>query len=55
MMINRSPTSQEQYVFMGNNTRDQVVSLGIVRLHLNAEKNIYFFFLQNVAYIPSLE
>ena len=52
MMISRSPTSQEQYVFMGNDTRDQVVSLGIVRLHLNAEKNIFFFFLQNVAYIP---
>ena len=42
-------------MFMGNDTRVQVVSLGIVRLHLNAEKNIsFFFFLQNVAYIPSI-
>ena len=42
MMISKSPTSQEQYVFMGNGIRVQVVSLGITRLHLNIEK-FYFF------------
>ena len=51
MMISRSPTSHEQYVFMGNGTRVQVVSLGIIRLHLNIKKII---FLQNVAFIPSI-
>ena len=35
MMISRSLTSQEQYVFMGNGIKVQVVSLGIIRLHLN--------------------
>ena len=44
MMISRSPTSQEQYVFMGNDTRVQVVSLGIVRLRLNTEIFFIFFF-----------
>ena len=29
-------------MFMGNNTRVQVVSLGIIRLHLNIEKIIIF-------------
>ena len=38
MMISRSLTSQEQYVFMGNDTRIQVISLGIIILHLNIEK-----------------
>ena len=42
MMIRRILTSQEQYMFTGNNTRVQVVSLGIIRLHLNIEKNLFF-------------
>ena len=42
MMISRSPTSQEQYVFMGNDIRVQVVSLGIIRLHLNIKRNLFF-------------
>ena len=49
-MISRSPTSQEQYMLMGNDIRVQVVSLGIIRLHLNIEKN--FIFSQNVAFVP---
>ena len=49
-MISRNPTSQKQYAFMGNDTRVQVVSLGIIILHLNIEKNL-FIFLENVAYI----
>ena len=39
-------------MFMGNDTRVQVVSLGIVRLHLNIE--FFFLFLQNGAFIPSI-
>ena len=39
-------------MFMGNDTRVQVVYLGIIRLHLNIEKKIIF--LQNVAFIPSI-
>ena len=39
-------------MFLGNDTRVQVVSLRIIRLHLNIEKNL--FFLQNVAFIPSI-
>ena len=39
-------------MFMGNDTKVQVVSLGIVRLHLNTF--FFFFFLQNVAFIPSI-
>ena len=35
---------------MGNGTRVQVVSLGIIRLHLNIEKK--FIVLQNVAFTP---
>ena len=50
-MISRRSTSQEQYVLMGNDIRVQVVSLGIIRLHLNIEF-FFFFFLQNVAFIP---
>ena len=50
MMISRSPTSQEHYVFMRNDTRVQAVSLGIVILHLNID----FFFWQNAAFIPSI-
>ena len=41
MMISRSPTSQEQYMFMGNDTRVQVSFLGVVRLYLSID----FFFL----------
>ena len=29
-------------MFMGNDTRVQVVSLGIIRLHLNIEKKLFF-------------
>ena len=42
VMISKSPTSQEQYKFMGNDTRVQVVYLGIIRLHLNIEKKNIF-------------
>ena len=41
-------------MFMGNGTRVQVVSLGIIRLHLNIEKKKVSF-LQNVAFIPSIK
>ena len=61
MMINRSPTSQEQYLFMGNDTRVQVVYLGIIILHLNID----FFFAKcgvhtlsirrNLIYVPILD
>ena len=47
----RSPTSLEQYVYMGDDTKVQVDFLGVVRLHLNAEK---FLELQDVASIPSI-
>ena len=43
-MISRRSTSQEQYVLMGNDIRVQVVSLGIIRLHLNIEFFFFFFF-----------
>ena len=43
VMISINPISQEWYVFMGNDTRVQVVSLGIVRLHLNIEFFFSFF------------
>ena len=52
MMISGSPISQEQYVFMGNDTRVQVVSLGIIRLHLNIE---FFFFGKMWRSYPLLE
>ena len=35
MISKRSPTSQEQYVLMGDDTRVQVAFLGVVRLHLS--------------------
>ena len=35
MMSRRSPTSQEKYVFMGDDTKVQVVFLGVVRLQLS--------------------
>ena len=31
-------------MFMGNNTRVQVVSLGIVRLYLNTKKKLFIYF-----------
>ena len=31
-------------MFMGNETRIQVISLGIIRLHLNIEFFFFFFF-----------
>ena len=41
MMISRkSPTSQEQYIFMGNGTRVQVVFFRVVRLHFST---LFFF------------
>ena len=40
MIRRRNPTSQEQYMFMGNGARVQVGFLGVVRLHLGIE----FFF-----------
>ena len=39
-------------MFMGNTIRVQVVSFGIIRLHLNLKKKLPF--LQNVAFIPSI-
>ena len=38
MVSKMSPTSHEQYVFMGDNIRVQVSFLGVVRLHLRTEK-----------------
>ena len=35
MINNRSPTSLDQYVYMGDGTRDQVDFLGVVRLQLS--------------------
>ena len=34
----RSPTSLEQYVYIGDDTRVQVDFLGVVRLQLSREK-----------------
>ena len=45
----RSPTSLEQYVYMGDGTKVQVDFLGVVRLQLST-KNVLE--LQDVAYIP---
>ena len=42
MISKRSPTSQEQYMFIGDNTSVRVAFLGVVRLHLSIE--IFFFF-----------
>ena len=47
----RSPTSLEQYVCMGDNTKVQVDFLGVVRLQLNIGN---FLELQDV-YIPSIK
>ena len=53
MIRRRSPTSQEQYVLMGDKTRVQVAFLGVVRLHLST--SFFFFFeLKNVAFIGSI-
>ena len=57
-MISRmSLTSEEQYVFKGDDTRVQVVVvffcfLRVVRLHLRRKFSFFFFELQNVAFIP---
>ena len=37
MISKRNPTSQEQYLFMGNDTKVQVDFLGVVKLHLSIE------------------
>ena len=50
MISRRSPTSQEKYVYMGDDTRVQVDFLRVVRLHLSKGN-----FFENVAYIPSIE
>ena len=49
-VISRSPTSLEQYVYIGEGTRVQVDFLGDVRLQLSTR---IFLELQNVAYITS--
>ena len=51
MISRRSPTSQEQYVLMGDETRVQVVFLGVVRLQLSIN---FFLELHNVPFIPSI-
>ena len=48
----RSPTSLEQYVYMGDGIRVQIDFLGVVRLQLSIE---IFLELQDVAYIPSIK
>ena len=62
MMISKNPTSQEWCVFMGNITRVQVVSLGIIRSHLNIEKSLFFCKMwrsypirRNLIYVPILD
>ena len=47
----RSPTSLEQYVYIGVGTKVQVDFLRVVRLQLST---INFLELQDVAYIPSI-
>ena len=47
----RSPTSLEQYVYMGGCTKVKVDFLGVVRLQLNIG---IFLELQEVTYIPSI-
>ena len=47
----RSPTSLEQYVYMGDSTKVQVDLLGVVRLQLSAGN---FLELQDVKYISSI-
>ena len=51
VMISRSLTSYEQYVYLGNDTKFQVVFLGVVRLQPSIEKLLE---LQDVVYIPSI-
>ena len=48
----RSPTSLEQYVYMGDDTRVQLDFLRVVRLQLSTRK---FLELLDVAYIPSIK
>ena len=48
----RSPTSLEQYVYMGDGTKVQVEFLGVVRLQLSTRN---FLELQDVAYIPLIK
>ena len=52
MISRRSPTSLEQYVYIGDGTRVQVYFLRVVRLQLSIGN---FFELQDVAYIPSIK
>ena len=47
----RSPTSLEQYVYMGDNTRIQNYFLGVIRLQLSVGNSLE---LQDVAYMPSI-
>ena len=47
----RSPTSLEQYVYMGDGTRVKVDFLEVVRLRLSTGN---FLELQDVAFIPSI-
>ena len=51
MISEKSPTSLEQYVYIGDSTRVQVDFLGFVRLQLSTGN---FFELQDVVYIPSI-
>ena len=46
----RSPTTLEQYVYMGDCTRVQVTFMGVVRLQLSTR---IFLELQDVVFIPS--
>ena len=47
----RSPTSLEQYVYMGDGTKVQVDFLNVVKLQLSTGN---FLELQDVVYIPSI-
>ena len=49
MISKRSLTSLEQYVYMGDGTRVQIVLLGVVRLQLSTRN-----FFELLAYIPSI-
>ena len=48
----RSPTSWEQYVYIGDGTRVQVDFMGLVRLQLSTR---IFLELRDVAYISSIK
>ena len=48
----RSPTSLENYMYMGDGTRVQVDFLKVVRLQLSTGNFLEF---QDVAYIPSIK